>query len=167
MRRLAKWCFAHRTIVVLTWLGMLASVNVIHAGAGSAYNDNFKLPHTESFDAIRLLQRNAPKASGDTEQIVIAVARGRVTDRAARTRVDALLARVAAAPHVSIVSSPFRARGRRPDRAVWPGRVRKRHVRRSVEQGLGRGGEAVRLDGHIDDGRRSPVRARRADRGRR
>ncbi|MFZ0974702.1 MAG: MMPL family transporter [Solirubrobacteraceae bacterium] len=107
MRSLAKWCFAHRTIVVLTWLGMLASVNVIYAGAGSAYNDNFKLPHTESFDAIRLLQRNAPKASGDTEQIVIAVARGRVTDPGARTRVDALLARVAAAPHVSIVSSPF------------------------------------------------------------
>ena len=94
-------------IVVLTWLAMLASVNVIYAGAGSAYNDNFKLPHTESFDAIRLLQRNSPKASGDTEQIVIAVARGRVTDPGARTRVDALLARVAAAPHVSIVSSPF------------------------------------------------------------
>ena len=107
MRSLAKWCFAHRTIVVLTWLGMLAGVNLVHAGAGSAYNDNFKLPHTESFDAVRLVQRNAPKASGDTEQIVIAVARGRVTDPAARTRVDALLARVAAAPHVSIVSSPL------------------------------------------------------------
>ena len=107
MRDLAKWCFRHRTIVVLTWLGMLAAVNVVHAGAGSAYNDNFELPHAESFDAVRLLQRNAPKASGDTEQIVIAVARGRVTDAAARTRVDALLARVAAAPHVSIVSSPY------------------------------------------------------------
>ena len=61
MRSLAKWCFAHRTIVVLTWLGMLASVNVIHAGAGSAYNDNFKLPHTESFHAIQLLNATPPR----------------------------------------------------------------------------------------------------------
>jgi putative drug exporter of the RND superfamily len=107
MRNLAKWCFEHRVIVVLTWLAMLVGVNLVHSGAGSAYSDNFKLPHTDSFDAIRLLQRNAPKASGDTEQIVIAVARGRVTDPGARARVGALLTKVAAFPHVSMVSSPY------------------------------------------------------------
>ena len=111
MRSLAKWCLTHRTVVVLTWLGMLAAVNVVHASAGSAYNDNFRLPRTESFDAVRLLQRNAPKASGDTEQIVIAVARGAVTDPAARARVERLLAGIAAAPHVSFVSSPYATNG--------------------------------------------------------
>jgi len=50
--------------------------------AGSAFTDNFKLPKTESFDAIRLLQRNAPKASGETDQIVISVKQGHVTDPA-------------------------------------------------------------------------------------
>ena len=90
---------------------MLVGVNLVHSGAGSAYSDNFKLPHTDSFDAVRLLQRNAPKASGDTEEIVIAVTRGRVTDPAARARVGALLTKVAAAPHVSIVRSPYAVNG--------------------------------------------------------
>jgi hypothetical protein len=64
MKNLPEWCFTHRVIVVLTWLVLLAGVNVVHTGAGSAYNDNFKLPHTDSFDAVGLLQRNTPKASG-------------------------------------------------------------------------------------------------------
>ena len=122
MRQLARWCFAHRIIVVVIWLGVLAGVNVIHSDAGSAYSDNFKLPHTESFDAVRLLQRNAPKAAGDPEQIVIGVTHGRVTDAAARARVSGLLASVAQTPHVSMVASPYAAggagRSRRLDR--WP-----------------------------------------------
>ena len=67
----------------------IAGANALESGAGSAYTDNFKLPHTESFDAVTLLQRNAPKASGDTDQIVIATKQGRLTDpavRAARRR---------------------------------------------------------------------------------
>src|SRR5205823_4998398 len=72
-----------------------------------------KLPHTESFDAVRLLQRNAPKASGDTDQVVIATRRGRLTDPAIRARVESTLARIASTSHVSDVASPYNARGAR------------------------------------------------------
>ena len=111
MRALAKWCFNHRLVVVLTWLAAIAGLNALHSSVGSAYSDNFKLPHTESFDAVRLLQRDAPKASGDTDQVVIATSQGRLTDPATRARVEALLTRVGRLPHVSAVSSPYVTRG--------------------------------------------------------
>ncbi len=111
MRSLARWCFNHRVIVLLAWVAAVAGLNALESGVGSAYTDNFKLPHTESFDAVSLLQRNAPKASGDTDQIVVAAKQGRLTDPATRARVQALLASITHVPHVSKVQSPYEATG--------------------------------------------------------
>ncbi|MGI8800952.1 MAG: MMPL family transporter, partial [Solirubrobacteraceae bacterium] len=114
MRTLARWCFRHRVIVLLAWVVAVAGVTAIKAGVGSAYSDNFKLPHTQSFDAIALLQRNVPKQSGDTDQIVIGARHGgRVADPAVRAAAQELLASVARAPHVSAVVSPYAAGGAR------------------------------------------------------
>src|SRR3954449_1022228 len=107
MRKLARWCFRHRVITVVGWIALVAGLNLIHGAAGSAYTDNFKLPHTESFDAIRLLQRAVPKASGETDQLVIAVDHGKVTDPAVRARAQRLFAEVEQVPHVATVASPF------------------------------------------------------------
>jgi putative drug exporter of the RND superfamily len=107
MRKLASWCFIHRRVVLGAWVAALVGLTVIHSAAGSAFSDNFQLSGTQSFDAVTLLQRAAPKASGDSDQIVIAVKQGRVTDPAVRTKVQAMLARVARVPHVSEVASPY------------------------------------------------------------
>jgi RND superfamily putative drug exporter len=107
VRKLARWCFRHKWIVAASWVAALVALTAIHSAAGSAFTDNFKLPKTESFDAIKLLQRNAPKVSGETDQIVIAVKQGRVTDPAVRTRVENLLAQVARVPNIGSVSSPY------------------------------------------------------------
>jgi RND superfamily putative drug exporter len=107
VRTLARWCFRHKVIVIATWIVSLVALTAIHSAAGSAFTDNFKLPKTESFDAIRLLQRNAPKASGETDQIVIAVAHGSITDPAVRARVQKVLGQVARVPHISSVNSPY------------------------------------------------------------
>src|SRR5438270_12595699 len=111
MRPLARWCFTHRRLVVLGWLAAIVGLSAIHGAAGSAYSDNFRLSGTQSFDAVNLLKRNAPAASGDTEQIVLAVNRGRVTDPAIRARVQTMLSAVAKVPHVSVISSPYGAQG--------------------------------------------------------
>jgi RND superfamily putative drug exporter len=97
--------------VVAAWIAALVGLTAIHSAAGSAYTDNFKLPSTESFDAIKLLQRNVPRASGDTDQIVIAAKQGRVTDPAVRAQVESTLATVARQSHVSLVASPYGPRG--------------------------------------------------------
>ena len=94
-------------ITLLAWVVGLVALTAIHGAAGSAYSDNFQLPHTQSFDAIRLLERNSPRASGETDQLVIAVDHGKVTDPAVRARAEALFKKVEQLPHVSTVGSPF------------------------------------------------------------
>jgi putative drug exporter of the RND superfamily len=107
LRQLASWCFRHRALTIGGWIVGLVLITAIHSAAGSAYSDSFDLPHTQSFDAIRLLEKAAPKASGETDELVIAVKNGKVTDPAVRARADALFASVAKAPHVATVASPY------------------------------------------------------------
>jgi RND superfamily putative drug exporter len=107
MRSLASWCFRNRRLVLAGWLVAVIGLTAIHAGAGSNYKNNFNLPGTQSFEALNLLQRNAPKQSGDREQIVIAVKQGRVTDPAVRAQVGSMLKAVKRLPNVSLVGSPY------------------------------------------------------------
>ncbi len=107
MRRLAGWCFTHRRTTVLAWLLALVAITSLNSTLGTAYSDDFSLPGAESFRAAALLQRSAPALAGDTEQIVIAVRHGRVTDPTVVRRVRAMLARVARLPDVSAIGSPY------------------------------------------------------------
>jgi RND superfamily putative drug exporter len=107
MRTLARWCFRHRWIVLAGWIVALVGLSAIHAGAGSNYKDQFKLSGTDSFDALHLLQKSAPKASGDQEQIVVAVKDGKITDAAPKAKVEQMLATVGKLPHVASIASPY------------------------------------------------------------
>jgi RND superfamily putative drug exporter len=107
MRKLARWCFRHRWIVLTGWIVALVGLSAVHAGAGSDYKDEFKLSGTDSFDALHLLQRSAPKASGDQEQIVVRAKDGKITDPAVRQRVESMLGQVGKLPHVASVASPY------------------------------------------------------------
>ena len=107
MRPLARWCFRRRRIVLAAWLVALIGLTAIHTGAGSNFRDSFSLPGTQSFEALSLLQHNAPQQSGDHEQIVIAVKRGRVTNPAVRSQVRSMLAAVGRLPHVTVIGSPY------------------------------------------------------------
>jgi RND superfamily putative drug exporter len=113
MRSLASWCFRHKVLTIGGWVALLVAVSAIHSAVGSGYSDSFDLPHTQSFDAIRLLERNSPKASGESDQLVIAVRSGKVTDPAVRARAQRLLASVAQFQHVSGVASPYAPGGAR------------------------------------------------------
>ena len=108
MRRLARWSFEHRRIVVAAWLLAFVIFFGISRAVGTAYSNNFTLPDTESTQALDLLRAAAPQESGDTEQIVIGATGGtKVTDPAVQQRVDTMLAEVAKLPHVVAVQSPF------------------------------------------------------------
>jgi RND superfamily putative drug exporter len=107
MRSLARWCFRRRWIVLAAWVLALVALTAFHGAAGSDYKDQFKLSGTDSFDAVHLLERSAPKASGDQEQIVVAVKDGKVTDPQARRQVEDMLAKVSKLPHVATVASPY------------------------------------------------------------
>lgn len=121
MRNLAAWCFNHRRTVLAAWLAALIALTLVHRTVGSDFRDTFKLPGTESAEALTLLQEASPKAGGDTEQIVIAVKRGEVLAPRVQERVEQMLARVASLPYVAFVTSPYSPEGKTqisPDRQI-------------------------------------------------
>ncbi|MBV9411096.1 MAG: MMPL family transporter, partial [Acidimicrobiia bacterium] len=122
MRGLATFCYRRRRVVLAVWLLALIAVTFLSRAAGSAYSNSFNLPNTESTQALKLLQANARQQSGDTEQIVVATSGGTlVTDPAVVARVDDMLAKVSALPHVGNVVSPYVPAGKNqvsPDHTV-------------------------------------------------
>jgi RND superfamily putative drug exporter len=107
MRNIARWCFQHRRIVLVAWVVALVGVTVIGNSVGTGYSNNFALKGTESADAVALLQRAAPAASGSSDQIVVAAHTGKVTDPRVRASVESMLAKVKRLPHVGTVISPY------------------------------------------------------------
>jgi RND superfamily putative drug exporter len=107
MTAIARFCFGHRSLVILGWIAALIVLAGLNQSAGSAYTDSFSLPGTESTRALELLQHSFHSQSGDADTIVMRTDRGTVRDAAARARLSAMLGRVARSPHVARVASPF------------------------------------------------------------
>jgi len=108
MRVLASWCVRHRRLVVLFWVAALIVVTALSRQVGSDFSNSFSLPKTQSTEAIQLLEAVSPKVSGDTEQIVFGASHGAtVADAGVRTRIEAMLAKVAKVPHVTTIVSPY------------------------------------------------------------
>lgn len=133
-------------------MGLLAVLIAVHSAVGSAYTDKFTLPHTESFDAIHLLQRATPRTSGETDQLVIGARDGhRVTEPQIRAQAQRLFHAVAGLPHIAAVVSPYSARAARQiaPRAtvafadvIWGNAANQKKITAS---------EATRLDTTISD----------------
>src|SRR5690242_7995628 len=107
MSALARWCFQHRIAVVGLWVALLVALGAGTVTAGSSYSDAFNLPGTESTKALELLQKELPSSSGDSDQIVVHVDSGSVTDAAVQTKVTTMLATVAKLPSVTSVTSMY------------------------------------------------------------
>src|SRR5580693_4794185 len=112
MAALARWCFQRRAWVLVGWLALLVILGAGGRAAGSAYSDTLTLPGTGSTAALHLEEQAFPGHAGDQDTIVWrAVGGGGVRAPAVRARIIAMLARVAAAPGVASVISPYSARG--------------------------------------------------------
>ena len=112
MTRLARWCFAHRRIVLAAWLLILVVALGAAKAGGSAYNSDLSLPGTDSQAAVSLLTQHFPAAAGETDQVVIQATDGASIQSApVRTAVTAALERVSALPDISSVTSPYSAAG--------------------------------------------------------
>jgi RND superfamily putative drug exporter len=107
LRTLSGWCVRHRRLVVLIWFVVLVGASLLGKSVGAAYSNSFQLPHTQSTDAIALLQSAAPKNAGDTENIVVSTSGGaKLSDPAVAARVEDLVKKVETLPHVVNVT-PF------------------------------------------------------------
>ena len=107
MRALARWCIAHRRIVVVAWVVALIAANGVGQAVGSDYNSNFKGPSTAgSQRALNLLAKYFPARKGDSASIVFETT-APIAAGAVRAQIEALLAKIAAESHVSGVVSPY------------------------------------------------------------
>jgi RND superfamily putative drug exporter len=108
MKSLATWCFRHRIAVVVLWIVALVGMTALSQSVGTAYSNSFSLPHTESTQALDLLQAAAPRQAGDQERIVFHTTDGRpVTDPSVVAAVDEMITKVEQIPHVTVVTSPY------------------------------------------------------------
>ena len=111
MAALARWCFQRRAWVLVAWLALLVILGVTSRAAGSAYSDTLTLPGTGSTAALHLEEQAFPGHAGDQDTIVWRASTGSVRAPQVRARITAMLAKVAAAPGVASVISPYSARG--------------------------------------------------------
>jgi RND superfamily putative drug exporter len=111
LSQLARWCFRHRRIVLAAWLIAVIGTVAASSAAGTAFSTRFQLPHTQSAQALSLLEKDFPAASGGSDQIVVATRSGRVTDPAVESRVVAMVHSIGGLAHVKAVVSPFSAGG--------------------------------------------------------
>jgi putative drug exporter of the RND superfamily len=104
---IARGCFRHRRLVLAGWVLALVLLTVASRAAGISYATKYSLPDSPSARALGLLQHDFPRASGDTDQIVVEARTGSVTSEPVRADVAAMLARVRRLPRVTAVISPY------------------------------------------------------------
>ena len=117
MHVVARWCAAHRLVVVGLWLLVLAGTFLGSSAAGSSYAQSTTLSGTPSAAAAQLLQQAVPGQSGDTERIVFQVKTGTVDSPAVESQITAMLGQVSHLPYVSGVTSPYGPAGAQPSGA--------------------------------------------------
>ncbi len=107
MATFTRWCYQHRKLVVLIWIGMFLGLGVAGQVKGSQYSANFDLPGTDSIRALEILQERAPAASGDTADVVFAAKVGTLNDPEIKSQIEATLAALEADPLVTSVTDPY------------------------------------------------------------
>ncbi len=111
MAGLARWCFRHRFVVLVSWIAGLIILGGLGSALGTNYANSFSLPGTPSTQGLQLLQNKASAQSGDQDQLVWKTSTGTVRDAAVQQRMTATMAQIAKMPEVASVTSPYSAAG--------------------------------------------------------
>ena len=111
MAGLARWCFRHRFVVLVSWLVGLIVLGGLGSAWGTNYANSFSLPGTPSTQGLQLLQTKASSQSGDQDQLVWKTSTGTVRDAAVEQRMAATMSTLAKMPEIASVTSPYSAAG--------------------------------------------------------
>ncbi|MER7375474.1 MMPL family transporter [Streptomyces lanatus] len=108
---MARWCYRHRLVVLLLWLGALFGLGAASSSAGTNYANDFSLPDTDSATAYALMEKAFPERAGDTDMVVWKVDEGSVRDDSVRTRIEPALREIGRMKGVGEVTDPYAAQG--------------------------------------------------------
>jgi RND superfamily putative drug exporter len=104
---LARWCYRHRLVVLLLWVGTVFGVGFAGSAAGTDYANVFSLPDTDSKRAYDLMDRAFPERAGDVDTVVWKVDEGSVGDASVRSRIEPALERIGRMDGVGEVTGPY------------------------------------------------------------
>ncbi|UUU28181.1 MMPL family transporter [Streptomyces sp. DSM 40750] len=104
---MARWCYTHRLVVLLLWVGTVFGVGFAGSTAGTAYANVFSLPDTDSKRAYDLMDKAFPERAGDTDTVVWKVDGGSVQDGSVRSRIEPALQEIGRMTGVGEVTSPY------------------------------------------------------------
>ncbi|KKD04508.1 MMPL family transporter [Streptomyces sp. WM6386] len=108
---MARWCYRHRLVVLLLWVGTVFGVGFAGSAAGTDYANTFSLPNTDSTRAYDLMEKAFPQSAGDTDTVVWKVEEGSVRDESVRSRIEPALKEIGAMKGVGEVTDPYAAGG--------------------------------------------------------
>ncbi|MFD3835061.1 MMPL family transporter [Streptomyces sp. NPDC058642] len=111
---MARWCYRHRLVVLLLWVGTVFGVGFAGSAAGTDYANTFSLPNTDSTRAYDLMEKAFPQSAGDTDTVVWKVdgqEGASVRDEAVRSRIEPALKEIGAMKGVGEVTDPYAAGG--------------------------------------------------------
>ncbi|MFI1357086.1 MMPL family transporter [Streptomyces sp. NPDC020898] len=108
---MARWCYRHRLVVLLLWVGGVFGLGFAGSAAGTDYANTFSLPNTDSTRAYDLMEKAFPQTSGDTDTVVWKVDEGTVGDESVRSRIEPKLAEIGKMAGVGEVTSPYASGG--------------------------------------------------------
>ena len=110
LARLARRCHRRRRLTLLLWIVGAAVVIAVGVRFAAPADNEFSGGRSESARAQALLDRHFPGQRGDTITLAVHADQG-VADPTVRARVERLIAELERTPHVTGVSSPYRAPG--------------------------------------------------------
>lgn len=109
---LGRWAFRARGLVVVCWVVGFGLLLVIAGVVGTGTDNTYRIPGTESQDALDALARTFPEVTGTSAQLVaVAPDGGDVTQSDFEADVEASIDAISAIPQVSSVSSPYASPG--------------------------------------------------------
>ncbi|WLW58449.1 MMPL family transporter [Streptomyces sp. YU58] len=108
---MARWCYRHRLVVLLLWVGALFGLGAAGSAAGTDYANVFSLPDTDSKRAYDQMTKAFPQSAGDTDTVVWKVDEGSVRDASVRSRIEPALEEIGAMRGVGEVTDPYAADG--------------------------------------------------------
>ncbi len=114
MATLARWCYRHRLVVLVLWLGALFGLGAASSAAGTNYANVFSLPDTDSATAYDLMEKAFPERAGDTDTVVWKVdgeGGASVRDESVRSRIEPALEEIGRMKGVGEVTDPYGAQG--------------------------------------------------------
>ena len=106
LRAMARFSVAHRWLVIVGWILLLAGGIAGDRVAGGSFVNDLSVSGTDSQAAYDAMRAQFPQLSGDPLQIVVRADRG-MAEPAVRTAVEDALARIRSVPDVAAVQSPY------------------------------------------------------------